>query len=56
MNRTKNKIKKRQKILIIAAAVTFLVFFLIASIYVSVNYLTAEKKIERFELEEPNIF
>jgi flagellar basal body-associated protein FliL len=55
MNCAKNK-KNKQKILVIAAIVVFLVFFLIANIYVSFNHLTVEKKAERFGLEEPYIF
>jgi TRAP-type mannitol/chloroaromatic compound transport system permease small subunit len=56
-NKIENKqIKNKSKILIIAATVMFLIFFIAINIYFSVNYLTVEKKIKRFEMEEPYIY
>ncbi len=47
--------KKNRKIskynLLIIAIIIFLVFLLIVNIYVSINYLTVEKKVKRFGLE-----
>ena len=46
----KPKINYKYNILMLAILI-FLVFFLIANIYTSINHLTVEKEVKRFELE-----
>jgi len=51
----KNKVRDKFKILIIVATVLFVVFYLIANVYVSINYRTIEKKAQKFEFDEPYV-
>jgi len=52
----KNKPGNKSKILIIVAIVLFLVFYIIANVYVSINYRTIEKKAQKFGFDEPYVF
>jgi hypothetical protein len=46
------KNKARNKILIITATILFLVFYLFANVYVSINYRAIEKKAKMFDFDE----